>query len=146
MIQRRLAADVMDCSPKRVRFDPGSLEEIDKAITKDDIRKLLKEGVITILPVKGNSNARLKKRQQQRRRGRRRGTGSRKGPASSRTPPKARWMAGVRAQRDLLFRLRERNKVNHEAFRMLYSKIKGGFFRSTHHIKMYCEEKGLFLK
>ena len=36
-LQKRLAANVIGCSEKRVVFDPSRLEDIKEAITKTDI-------------------------------------------------------------------------------------------------------------
>lgn len=146
MIQRRLAADILKCSPYRIRFDETRLDDIKEAITKVDVRGLIKEGVITKLKVVGHSNARRKARDRQTAKGRRRGAGSRKGTAGARAPRKEAWMSRIRVQRALLFRLRDRKKITDETFRMLYDRAKGGFFRSERHIKVYCEEQNLFLK
>ena len=42
-VQRRLAAQILKCGENRVRFDPESLEDIKEAITKQDIKDLLKD-------------------------------------------------------------------------------------------------------
>ncbi len=144
MIQKRLAADIFDCSEQKVRFDTERLGDIKEAITKADVRSLIKQGAIWREQDKGVSKARFTQRLKQRRRNRRRGPGSRKGTAGARTNSKDTWMAKVRSQRVLVFHLRERNKITDTTFRTLYNKVKGGFFRSTHHIKIYCEEQKLF--
>lgn len=146
MIQRRLAADILKCSPRRIKFDENSLDEIKQAITKVDVRSLIKQGVIRREPITGQSNARLKTRKKQEAKGRRRGAGSRKGRATARMPGKDAWMSRIRTQRDLIFRLREREVISDETFRMLYRRTKGGFFRSERHLKLYCEEQNLFVK
>lgn len=146
MIQRRLAASILDCSPERVWFDPSAIDQIREAITKADVRQLIKQGIISRNPIKGISNIRLKQRLKQKAKGRRTGAGSRRGLASARTPTKEAWVGRVRIQRALLFRLREREKIAPETFKLLYRRVKGGFFRSERHIKMYCEEQNLFTK
>lgn len=55
-------------------------------------------------------------------------------------------MSRIRAQRDLLKRLRDHDLIAQPTFNSLYQKAKGGFFRSTGHIKIYLEEQKLFLK
>ncbi|MEK6822740.1 MAG: 50S ribosomal protein L19e [Nanoarchaeota archaeon] len=146
MIQRRLAATIFKCSPQRVRFDETRLADIKEAITKADVRGLIKEGIITRLPVHGNANTRKNVRAKQNAKGRRRGAGSRKGKANARMPEKQVWMARIRVQRALLNRLRDRQKIADDTFRDLYMKAKGGFFRSERHIKVYLEEQNLFTK
>ena len=44
--QKRLAAYILKCSPKKVKFDETKLEEIKEAITKADIRGLIAQGII----------------------------------------------------------------------------------------------------
>jgi len=145
-LQKRLAAEVLNCSKKRVHFDPEKLQQIREAITKFDIGNLIKKGVITRVQKQGVSRSRAKKLQIQRRKGRRTGHGSRKGRASARLKPKMVWIERARAQRGLAKRLRANGLITNESFRILYSKIKGGFFRSTHHIKIYIEEQDMVVK
>ena len=37
-VQKRLAAQIFQCSPKRVIFNPEKLTEIKEGITKGDVR------------------------------------------------------------------------------------------------------------
>jgi large subunit ribosomal protein L19e len=146
MLQKRLAAKILKCSPQRVKVDPTRLDDVKTAITKFDVRRLIKQGVIVKEILYGGSKVRARARQVQRSRGRRRGIGSRKGRAGARTPSKETWVAKIRAQRDLIKRLRDHETITTPTFYNLYNKAKGGFFRSTRHIKVYCEEQNLFVK
>lgn len=141
--QKRLAADILKCSAKRVRFDEEALESISEAITKEDIRELIKEGVIKKLPVVGQSRVRANKRLVQKRKGRQKGPGSFKGKRTARLPRKKEWINKVRAQRKHLKQLREEDKISSKTFRELYNKSTGGFFRSRRHITLYIEENSL---
>lgn len=145
-LQKRLAADILGCGPKRIRFDPEKLSEIKEAITKFDVQRLIKKGTVKKLQKKGISRARAKKIQIQKRKKRRKGYGSRKGTAKARRNPKTTWINAVRAQRELLKKLRAKNLIEKSTFRDLYRKVKGGFFRSTKHIKIYLEEQHLVKK
>lgn len=142
-VQRRLAAQLMGCSPKRVRFEQEALEEIKEAITKTDIKSLIKRRAIIELPAHGVSRVRARELQHQRSKGRRRGYGSRKGRASAREQPKEVWMAKARLQRGFVKMLKDKETITSEQFRELYLKIKGGFFRNKRHIKIYMEEHGM---
>jgi ribosomal protein L19E len=42
--------------------------------------------------------------------------------------------------------MRERELITNETFKDMYAKIKGGFFRSTNHIKIFLEENDLIKK
>ncbi len=144
-LQKRLAATVLNCSTKRVVFDPARLEDIKEAITKTDIRLLVGEGAIVERPEKGVSRVRANKRKRQKRKGLRKGEGSRKGKATARRPKKQAWMDGIRAQRKFLKYLKTNNLLKPGAFKELYVKSKGGFFRSIKHIKLHIHEHDLML-
>ncbi len=144
--QKRLGGDIMKCSKKRIVFDPDRLEDIKEAITKADIKTLIIDKAISKKPVKGNSRARARKRAAQRKKGKRRGLGTRKGKKTARLPKKKAWMNKIRAQRKLLKELKSKDKIEIKTYRDLYSKAKGGFFRSLRHIKLYIKEHDLMKK
>lgn len=143
--RKRLAAEELKCSLKKVRFDPERLSEIQEAITKVDIRALIREGVISKKGVNYASRVRARKRARQKRKGRRKGWGKRKGKKHARLSKKEAWMGKIRAQRKLLNDLREKGLAK-GVYQKLYLMAKGGFFRSRRHIKLYMEEQGLLKK
>jgi len=145
-LQKRLAANALNCGPGRVKFDPAQLKEIGEAITTFDIKRLINQGAITREQAKGISRVRAKHRAAQRRKGRQSGHGSRKGKDSARDNPKQRWMHAARAQRALLARMKAKQLIDNTTYRSLYLKVKGGFFRSVKHIKLYIEENELLRK
>jgi large subunit ribosomal protein L19e len=140
-LQKRLAASVLRCSKKRVVFDPARLEDIKEAITKTDIRMLTGDGAIKRAPKKGVSRGRANKRQGQKRKGLRRGFGSRKGGSNARSSKKGTWMNQIRAQREFIQSVK--TKLAPGAFKNLYRKSKGGFFRSVKHIKLFITENDM---
>ena len=77
-VQKRLAADVLNCSSKRIWLDPNSLSEIKEAITKRDIKSLIEQGLIKKKRIKGVSRFRARKILVQKRKGKQKGQGSRK--------------------------------------------------------------------
>lgn len=145
-LQKRIAAQALKCSPQRVCFDTDKLSDIKEAITKADIRSIIKKGLITEIPVAGIAKGRLRKFKMQKKKGRRRGFGSRKGRASARENSKQRWMNAIRAQRSFLKELKSKNLISIADFHTLYRKAKGGFFRSVGHIKIHMTEHDLFIK
>jgi large subunit ribosomal protein L19e len=145
-LQKRLAAQVLGCGPKRVRFDPEKLAEIKEAITTFDVTRLINKGIIYKEQAKGVSRARARKIAKQKSKGRRTGHGSRKGTQASRLNPKTQWINSVRAQRELIKKLRANSLIGKTDFRTLYTKVKGGFFRSTKHIKIYIQEQDMVKK
>jgi large subunit ribosomal protein L19e len=143
-IQKRLASQVLKASHKRVKFDNERLADIKEAITKVDVRQLINEGAITRVQKRGVSRARARNIQKQKAKGRRKGTGSRKGKDTSRLSRKNLWMNTIRSQREFIKELKDKKLIANNTYRELYRKSKGGFFRSTRHIKIYLEDNKLF--
>ncbi|MBW2988327.1 50S ribosomal protein L19e [Candidatus Woesearchaeota archaeon] len=141
--QRRIAAEVLKCSQKRVYFSPEHLSEIKEAITKQDIRELINANIIQKLPKRGVSRFHARKILVQKRKGRRRGQGSRKGTKLARLPKKEAWMSKIRCQRAFLKKLKHKGLLSTQAYTSLYRKAKGGFFRSLNHLKYYIKERNL---
>jgi large subunit ribosomal protein L19e len=144
--QRRIAASLLDCGIDRVRFDPARLNDIKEGITKSDMRLLISDGLVWAHPVVGVSRVRARENRIQRRKGLQRGHGSRKGRSGAVTSSKSRWIASVRSQRAFIQELRSSALITNDSYRELYRKSKGGFFRSKRHIKLYLDDKRLWLK
>ena len=145
-VQRRLAAQILKCGENRIKFDPGSLDEINEAITKSDIRSLINKGIISKNPVRSTSRFWARKIKNQKKHGRRKGFGSRKGKKTARLDPKREWMNKIRLQRRFIKSLRDQKLITSANYHELYMKSKGGFFRSIRHLKLYTQEKGLVKK
>ncbi len=143
--KKRLAAKLLKTSPKKIKFVADALEDIKKAITRSDIRGLV--AIKKIIKSKSNEQSRVRARKiaTQKKKGRRKGHGSRKGKKYARFPKKEQWMIKVRNQRDLLKKLRDKELISPSNYRLIYMKIKGGFFRNKRHLKFYLEENK-FLK
>jgi large subunit ribosomal protein L19e len=145
-IQKRLAAQITKSSAKRIKFSNDRLADIKEAITKADIRQLMAEGAITRLHKKGVSRARARHLKRQKAKGLRSGPGTRKGRETSRQPAKKAWIHKIRSQREFLKELKEKQAITNKTFRDTYLKAKGGYFRSTRHIRIFLEDNKLFLK
>jgi large subunit ribosomal protein L19e len=141
--QKRLAAAVLDVGVNRIYIDPEGALEVEAAITRQEIRKLIKDGVIKAIPVNSTSRGRARDRMAQKKAKRRRGPGSKKGAKYSVIPRKTRWMGRIRAQRRRLKRLRERRIITVSTYRNLYRKAKGGVFRSVAEMERYITENDL---
>lgn len=132
--KKEMAAKVLRVGVNRVRIDPDNLERLADAITRDDIRALIREGMIWAEPVKGTSRGRTRKnRALKKKRGR--GSGSKKGSSGARLPGKRLWVTKVRSMRNHLKKARERGDVTSDVFDKLYLQIKGGQIRSIRHLK-----------
>jgi len=137
-LQKRLAAQILKVGQSRVWLDPSHAKDIGAAITKIDIRKLVKKGYIKTLPEKLHRPREKKKK--------RRGVGSIKGAKGAIIPRKRRWISIVRPLRGMLKELRDSGQIDRATYRMLYNLVKGGMFRSRSHLKIYLEQHGLLKK
>jgi large subunit ribosomal protein L19e len=144
-VQKRLAAHLLKCSPKRICFDENSLEDIKEAITKRDIRGLIKDGIIVKKQALNVSQSRTRKRKIQKSKGLRKGDGSRKGTFNSRLTQKETWKNKIRVQRAFLQLLKDKLLIDQKTYVMLKGRAKGGFFRNKKHLKGYIQENKLFL-
>lgn len=129
--QRRLAADILKCGDSRVWMDPSAGEKIKRAITRNDVRGLIADGLID--KARAKVNGRRKHGKQER--------GSRKGSAGARRGLKERWLKIIRPQRQLLSEAKPNMKPL--TYRKTYLLVKGGMFRSRAHLQAYLEEKKL---
>ncbi|MBS3167833.1 50S ribosomal protein L19e [Candidatus Woesearchaeota archaeon] len=144
--KKEMVARLLDIGLGRVWFNPEKSNEIKEAVTKEDLRGLISNGVILVKPKRGISRSRIRKRIIQKRKGRRNGPGNKKGKETARLSRKQNWMNSIRAQRDLVSSLVTDQKISRETYRHLRVKSRGGFFRSRRHIKLYLTEHELWLK
>jgi len=141
--QRRMAAKVLKCGENRVYFDPYLIEEIKMAITREDIRNLIKEGIIQKKYKKGISNYRKKVRHERKKKGLGRGLGKRKGTKHARTPKKRIWIKKIRPIRRELKKMRDRKVIDTATYRKLYRNAKGGMFNSVSQLNRHIKDKEL---
>jgi len=141
--KKKLAAKILNVSPKKVVFAVNALDDIQKAITRSDMRGLIAVGKVSKAKVNQHSRGGARKIAKQKSKGRQRGKGSRKGSKHSIITRKENWMVRVRVQRELLKELRDKHLLSTSNYRMLYTKSKGGYFRNRRHIKLYLKEHHL---
>jgi large subunit ribosomal protein L19e len=131
---RRLAADIMGVGENRVRIKPDGAKEAEKAMTRADVRDLIKNGTITKAEVKGRRTKERRKRKT---------IGSRRGSAKARSGGKEAWMAKVRSQRRFLVQLVGEDALEKGRKRIIYMRIKSGLFRSKRALLAYLKEAGM---
>jgi large subunit ribosomal protein L19e len=141
--QRRLAAALLEIGVNRVWINPEKTEDVEGAITRDEIRKLIREGTIKALPERSTSRGRARVLAQKKRTGRRIGMGTKKGRAFAEVSAKTRWMHRIRAIRRKLTELRDQRVITVGTYRNLYMKAKGGEFRSLAELERHINEQKL---
>ncbi len=142
--QRRLAAQVLKVGQNRVWIDPERIDDAETAITREEIRKLIHEGVIKSSPEVGISRARARIIHEKRKKGRRRGPGSRTGSPQARVTRKETWMAKIRAQRKRLRQLKVRKIIAENVYPRLYRMASSGRFGSIADLERYLKAHDLW--
>jgi len=141
--QRRLAAQILKVGEDRVWIDPNRIEDVEAAITREEIRKLIHEGVIKPIKEKGVSRARARAIHKKKKKGLRRGPGSKSGAAGARISKKEAWMKKIRALRRRLRELKAEKAITQTTYRELYIMAKSGKFASVADMERYIEDHGL---
>ena len=128
--QRRLAAQILKIGQNRVWIDPERMDDVDGAITREEIRKLIHEKVIVSLPETGVSRSRAKTIKHKKRLGRRRGHGSITGASYSKVTQKDAWMLKIRALRRKLRELKASRVITEATYTKYYRMAGSGRFQS----------------
>jgi len=132
-LQKKIASKILKCGVNRIWIDPAN-DKVKTAITRNDIRRFIKEGIIKKLPEK--KKAKIEEKRQQKR-------GSIKGSIGAREAKKTKWLKVVRPQRKLLKELKSKNKLSFHSYRAVYKLVKGNYFRSKVHLMTYLKDKKL---
>lgn len=137
-LQKKLAAKILKVGQNRVWLDPTKTKDIQQAITKADIRKLIKKKWIKALPEKIPYP--VEKGRQKR------SFGSRKGAKHAIVPAKRKWIQTVRPMRAMLKELKKTQQIDNTTYKRMYKLVKGGMFRNRAHMSLYLEQHGLLKK
>ena len=144
--QRRLAAQILKVGQNRVWIDPERMDDVESAITREEVKKLIHEKVIISLPEKGVSRSRAKEVRGKKRVGRRKGSGSRTGSAHAKISKKEAWMSKIRSLRKKLRELKASRVITESTYRKVYMIAGSGKFESVADLERYLKATDLWRK
>jgi len=144
--QRRLASKLLKVGANRVWIDPNRTDDVEVAITRAEIRKLVHEGAIRKLPAQGVSRARARVLHEKRKERLRHGPGTRKGSSGAKITKKDAWMSKIRVQRKTLREWKGNRSTTDDAYRQLYMMAGGGRFSSVADMERYAKTHGMWRK
>ena len=144
--QRRLASRIMKIGQNRVWIDPQRLDDVETAITREEIKKLIHEKVIKSSTIKGVSRGRTKTIRGKKREGRRNGPGCQSGTGHARVSKKEAWMKKIRSLRKRLRELKSTRIITETNYRQLYMMAGSGRFGSVADMERYAKAHDLWRK
>ncbi len=127
-LTRRIASELMERGESAVRIKPEFTPDAKKALTREDVRQLIKDGKVYAINAKSNISAYAKVLKDKRNKGRRRGPGRRKGTERARGT--VEYKKRIRGQRRILKSLKGESSIDNEMFKKYYALVKGGTFAS----------------
>ncbi|MGD0729159.1 MAG: 50S ribosomal protein L19e [Candidatus Micrarchaeaceae archaeon] len=125
-LTKRIASELTERGESAIRIKPEMIAEAKKAITREDVRLLIKNGSIYTTKLKHNLSAYSKVLKEKRKQGRRRGIGRRKGTLKARGT--VEYKKKIRGQRRVLAALKTEKIIANDRFKKYYALVKGGNF------------------
>jgi large subunit ribosomal protein L19e len=144
--QRRLASQILKIGQNRVWIDPERMDDVEGAITREEVRKLIHEKIISPLPKQGVSRARAKVISDKKRKGRRQGPGSFTGSPQAIVTKKEAWMIKIRSLRRKLRELKANRTITEETYTEYYRMAGSGRFESIADLERYLKAHDLWRK
>jgi large subunit ribosomal protein L19e len=144
--QRRLAAGILKVGQNRVWIDSERIDDAEAAMTREEIKKLIHEGVIKRLPERGISHARARIVHEKKKKRRRSGPGGRSGAARAKISKKQAWMSKIRVLRKRLRELKTNKIITESTYRQLYRSTSSGRFASVADLERFLKARELWRK
>lgn len=137
---KSMAAEMLKVGKTKIWVNPDEKNRIKEAMTKDDLRNLIKEGIVKKRKDSFQSKARARELKEKKSKGRKRGPGKKTGKKTARSDKKEKWIKNVRAQRKELKRMKDEGVELKKPARKIYAMIKGGFFKGKKYLQTMVEE------
>ena len=144
--QRRLAAQILKIGKNRVWIDPERVDDVEGAITREEVRKLIHEKIIESLPEKGVSRSRAKTIRAKKLKGRRSGPGSITGAGYAKVTKKEAWMKKIRSLRRKLRELKASRIITEKTYSQYYRMAGSGRFQSLAELERNLKANDLWRK
>lgn len=144
--QRRLASEILKIGGNRVWIDPERISDVEGAITREEVKKLIHEKVIVSLPEKGVSRSRAKVIREKKSKGRRQGPGSYTGSPRAGLTKKDVWMIKIRSLRRKLRELKANRTITEETYTEFYRMAGSGRFESIAELERNLKARDLWRK
>ena len=144
--QRRLAASILKIGQNRVWINPDRMDDVEGAITREEVRKLIHEKIIVSLPEVGVSRSRAKVIRAKKLKGRRSGPGSITGAGFAKVTQKEAWMLKIRSLRRKLRELKARKVITEKTYSRYYRMAGSGRFDSIAVLERNLKENDLWRK
>ena len=138
--QRRLAAQILKIGQNRVWINPDHMGDVEGAITREEIRKLIHEKIIVALPITGVSRSRAKTIRGKKKLGRRNGPGSVTGAGNAKVTKKDAWMIKIRSLRRKLRELKATRVITETTYTQYYRMAGSGRFDSIAELERNLKE------
>jgi large subunit ribosomal protein L19e len=138
---KKMAARILKTGESKIWINPEKTKEAKEAMTKEDVRGLIKEKIVLKRKDNAQSRGRARILKEKKKKGRKKGKGKKTGTKKARTEKKKTWMKNVRAQRKTLKKMKEEGTETEISHRQIYKRIKGGYFKGKKYIQALAKKK-----
>ncbi len=137
---KETASKVMTAGKQKLKINldkyKENKEDVDKAITRQDVRDLVKKGVVYKETDTGHSRGRARKLLAQKKLKRKKGPGKKRGTPKARNNQNSHNLK-IRGLKKKLRELKAEDKLKDKKYSKLYLMIKGNYFRGKKHLEDY---------
>ncbi len=130
---KELASKITGAGKSRIYIDPNYYDRLSTVISREEVKKLIEDGIIRVKQKKGQ----VWREEKIRKKRKRKGPGSKKGKRVK--VKKKEYVKRVRGLRRFLKQLYEKGAMDSSVYRRLRLMIKAGAINSKSRIKAYLE-------